>query len=100
MNDPEDIFTVGPGMTLLEAYTKAIARVAELEAKIARYEAIPTLDDCIHMDRLEAVNKIQGANLRHYRKALVTIHDIMPTPANAGEMIRLIHETAHEALKG
>ena len=32
MNDPEDIFTVGPGMTLLEAYTKAIARVAELEA--------------------------------------------------------------------
>lgn len=29
--DPEDIFTVGPGMTLLEAYTKAIARVAELE---------------------------------------------------------------------
>lgn len=30
--DLEDIFTVGPGMTLLEAYTKAIARVAELEA--------------------------------------------------------------------
>ena len=35
MNDPEDIFTVGPGMTLLEAYTKAIARVAELESENA-----------------------------------------------------------------
>jgi len=30
--DPEDIFTVGPGMTLLEAYVKAIARGAELES--------------------------------------------------------------------
>jgi len=33
--DPEDIFTVGPGMTLLEAYTKAIAWVAELEEAAA-----------------------------------------------------------------
>ena len=39
MNDPEDIFTVGPGMTLLEAYTKAIARVAELEAENTRLQA-------------------------------------------------------------
>ena len=42
MNDPEDIFTVGPGMTLLEAYTKAIARVAELEAAIVTLRAAHT----------------------------------------------------------
>ena len=40
MNDPEDIFTVGPGMTLLEAYTKAIARVAELEQEVKDHQSI------------------------------------------------------------
>jgi hypothetical protein len=58
-----------------EAVKTLCARVAELEAQIAQRDALATLDDCIHMDHLEAVNKAQGANLRRYREALEDIGD-------------------------